>query len=318
MSKEEPLHLSHDAFMKQILSDRAAAISFMKTFLPVEVSSELDIENFRYVTHSYINKDLRERFADLLLEVPVKESANKVAVALLIELKSRKDKYVGFQLLEYVALGYKRQIAQKKDIQIILPVIYYHGKAKWEYRGILPFFKSYSERILQYVPQMEQVFIDLKQKSPDEIAKIEDDLLKTTLNIQLLRFLNQVDVTLLIALFEGLKPSRYGNHLYAILVYLYTNFDLEKEFSNFIQKIPEPIKSSAMTISQRLRAEGRAEGILEGKAEGISVGKTEGIEESRIDFVIKSYDNGIEIPLIAKITGLTEAEVEKIIEDHPK
>lgn len=73
-----------------------------------------------------------------------------------------------------------------------------------------------------------------------------------------------------------------------------------------------------MTISQRLRAEGRAEGILEGKAEGISVGKTEGIEESRIDFVIKSYDNGIEIPLIAKITGLTEAEVEKIIEDHPK
>jgi len=65
-----------------------------------------------------------------------------------------------------------------------------------------------------------------------------------------------------------------------------------------------------MTTYAKLKQEGKIEGKIEGRKEG----KIEG----KIEVVLKSYESGLSISLIANITGLTEEEVYKILKEHGK
>ena len=68
------------------------------------------------------------------------------------------------------------------------------------------------------------------------------------------------------------------------------------------------------------RAEGRAEGLeegrAEGRAEGLEEGRAEGLEEGRaatnLDHARKMKSMGMDIKMIAEITGLSEEEIEKV------
>jgi hypothetical protein len=55
--------------------------------------------------------------------------------------------------------------------------------------------------------------------------------------------------------------------------------------------------------------------IEKGKIEGKIEGEQIGILKKTIETVIKSYDNGIAIPLIANINSITEEEVIKILKE---
>lgn len=310
MPKPDNSHISHDVFMKKILSDKLAAISFMRTFLPPDLADELDIEAFEYVSGTFINEELGERFADLLLTVPTKQKTEIVTVAILIELKSRKEKYTALQIMEYLALGYKKQRAKGEKLRLIVPLIYYHGIERWEYENLDSYFAEYPASMRRYIPQWASIFIDLKEKSATEIEQIEDELLQTAIRIQWMRFMKKVDSVTLVELFEYMNTERVGNHLRGILVYAFKYLEITSEYNNFIERIPEPIKIEAMTIYSRWIAEGRAEG----KAEGIE----QGIEQKAIEVVLQCHKNGISIPMIVNITGLTESEVKKILAEQKR
>ena len=143
MPEFTPLHISHDNFIKSILSDRSAAIAFIETFLPATVVGLLDLGSLTYDTTTFISTEMAERFADLLLDVRIKQSEESVKIAVLVELKSHRDKHTAFQLLEYIALAYRRQIKQKQKLKLIIPLIYYHGKSKWTPDSIHNFFKNF-------------------------------------------------------------------------------------------------------------------------------------------------------------------------------
>ena len=167
---------------------------------------------------------------------------------------------------------------------------------------------------IKYIPQFDQIFIDLKGKPAEEIDDIRDGLLKTAIQIQFLRFLEQLDTALLIKIFTGLDAQKYGNYIQPILVYLYKYNDLSKDYTNFMSELPEPIKSKTMTTYERILADGEAIGI----EKGIAKGKAEGEAKSKIDVVLRAHSNGIDITMIANITGLSIARIQKILTDHGK
>jgi predicted transposase YdaD len=73
------------------------------------------------------------------------------------------------------------------------------------------------------------------------------------------------------------------------------------------------INTAAMEAEQRGREEGKQEGIELGKQEGIELGKQEGIElgkQEGIEAVARNMlNNGIDVALIAQMTGLTIEQV---------
>ena len=81
-----------------------------------------------------------------------------------------------------------------------------------------------------------------------------------------------------------------------------------------------------ITIADKLIAEGKAEGMEKGKAEGMEKGKAEGMEKGKAEGMEEGMEKGkaevalnllkqgISIEVISKSTGLSEREIEKLVQ----
>ena len=306
MSKPISTNITHDAFLKSILSDRGAALAFMHTFLPVEVSTLLDIDAYNPGSISFITSKMKTRLADVVFEVPLKNSQENAFVTILIELKSSPDKYALFQILEYIAQAYRKQLKDKKKLQLIIPVIYYHGKPRWKYNDINAFFQHSPKALTKFIPTFSSLFIDLKDKNETELQEIKNDLLRVALNVQYLQFLKSIDVSILERTFTGIHEGMDWNHFKIILVYALRKSEINRDiFDDFIEDFPQDTKNKTMTIAEQL--------IQEGKKKGIEQGIEQGIQQKTIEFVVKSFESGISIPVITKISGLSQSEVRAIL-----
>ncbi|MEO1219011.1 MAG: Rpn family recombination-promoting nuclease/putative transposase [Bacteroidota bacterium] len=111
-------------------------------------------------------------------------------------------------------------------------------------------------------------------------------------------------------------------------VYVYCLIMLGVEEKNSGAEIIEAIvniapekKEEVMTAAQKLRAEGRVEGVVEGRAEGVvegrAEGRVEGVAEGRVQgqqealraTIGRMYQRGLDMNTIADFTGLSATEV---------
>ena len=74
-----------------------------------------------------------------------------------------------------------------------------------------------------------------------------------------------------------------------------------------------------MTLEQEIlikeakaREEGRAEWLEEGRAEWLEEGRAEGRREEKLEIAKNFKDNGVDLSVIVKSTGLSEEIVEKL------
>lgn len=317
-SKSPIPRITHDAFMKKILSDRDAARSFLIGFLPEQIVSFLDIDAFSYQDSVFHNEKMQTRLADMVFDIPVKDSKDAVQVSVLFELKSHKDPFTWLQILEYLAAAYRKQLHQKGKgqgkLKLIIPVIYYHGKEVWKQEKNASFFKDFPESLHSFIPEFDRIFIDLKTLSEKEILSISNSLMKATLRIHLLRLMKQIEEGEFRRVFEEFRTDKYGNYLGSIIVYSLQNLNISSEEMNtFIDEFPEPIKSETMTIAEQLYRKGVKEGKEQGVQEGLEKGMQLGIEKAQFEIIVKSFENGASIDFISNITGLPESKIKEIL-----
>ena len=329
-SKSPIPRITHDAFMKKILSDRDAARSFLIGFLPEHIVSFLDIDAFSYQDSVFHNEKMQTRLADMVFDIPVKDSKDAVQVSVLFELKSHKDPFTWLQILEYLAAAYRKQLHQKGKgqgkLKLIIPVIYYHGKEVWKQEKNASFFKDFPESLHSFIPEFDRIFIDLKTLSEKEILSISNSLMKAALRIHILRLMKQIEEGEFRRVFEEFHMDRYGNYLGSIIVYSLQNLNISsEEMSTFIDEFPEPIKSETMTIAEQLYRkgvkegkeqgvqEGLEKGMQQGMQQGLEIGMQQGIEKAQFEIIVKLFENGASIDFISSITGLPESKIKEIL-----
>ena len=121
----------HDKFFKSILSDINIAKKFMSSLLSVEITQHLNIETLRYSETDFLLPDLKEVFSDMVFNVQKKDN-KEVYISIILEHKSQPDNFTAVQLLLYISYGYYKQYKNTKSLNLILPVVFYHGKRKWD------------------------------------------------------------------------------------------------------------------------------------------------------------------------------------------
>ena len=99
----------------------------------------------------------------------------------------------------------------------------------------------------------------------------------------------------------------------------YVGFENPEMNAKFVQEITALTEgSTTMGIEEflldRARKEGREKGREEGREEGIEEGLEKGMRKAAVEMI----KNGLEISLIANITGLTVEEIEKLSSGKPK
>lgn len=304
----------HDKFVKASFSDPSRATTFFEKFLPAGLLNTLDLQTLKPFQESYLQDDLKEFFSDMVFEVALKDRASvTMDIVLLFEHKSAPDKNVVFQIGSYMFSRWMSTIRQKEKIKPIIPIIYYQGKKKWKIKPMSFNFKQYPNEIKQFLPDVNYLLISLQTIPDESIEGIRNSLMAAAILSQKNAYNPITLANDLIRIFRLFPDYPERNFLQSIVVYLFKVSEVPKaEWIEALNTIPTELKENLMTTYSWIKEEGKIEGKIEGKLEGEKVGELK--EKAKV--VLKSFQMGLSVSIIANITELTEEEVENIILRH--
>ncbi len=294
------IHNPHDKFFKELLSDKARAVNLLQALLSKELAALLDLDTIEKQDGSYITKELKAYFTDVLFKVKLKQG-EQCYISLLLEHKSYKDVLVPIQLLTYLGNAYQSQLKNKEPLTLILPVVYYHGKESWNLKSIEHLFSNYSDDLLRYVPKFKTELIDLQALSEKELINLAGNMLSSPLLLQKYATDSEALSTKIVRILSTLDPYLKKNFLNTIFVYSSSLVELtNKEVEEVIDNLPNPIKGDFMTTYEMIVEKGKKEGRIEA---------TKKFQEQTI---INCHKAGFTKELAAQILELSLEEVTSI------
>ena len=292
----------HDNFIRSILSNKKMAADYFKNYLPAAISRQLDFASLEQVPGTYLSEELKKTMSDIVYSCRRKGGKSHVKVSLLLEHKSYPDKYAPIQIGSYIFSALQKQAAAKEPLSLVIPVLLYHGKGKWQYRKLSDLFEGMETYWKQYLPDFEYVYNNLGMLTDTEVEKLNNKFLKASFLALKHSFekewLGRNAVNLLIWAAAGPKALQKG-----FIIYLYSRGNLKEE--NVLNSLPESIKKTVMSTLDIYIEKGRKKGIEEGIEKGI--------EKKSREFIQNLLTAGkFSVSEIAGFAGVTEPFVKKV------
>jgi predicted transposase/invertase (TIGR01784 family) len=301
---KDDIHNKHDKIVRDTYSRPEIAKAYFNEFLPPALKEVLDFDSMTILGGTYITEDLKEFFSDLLFQFSLKNGEKNLVVSLLFEHKSKADKYVLVQVGHYIFSQWIKELNNKQSIKPIIPLIYYQDKAPWTVPSLRELFSDYPDSIQQYIPTYDFIFFAINSLTKEQLEDITDAMLLIAISghdrsVDTKEFINRLNR---IASLRKFAPHERN---FISLVFVY-KFSVHKhsadEIIKMVKTISSPINEDIMSTLDKFIEKGEQIGIL----------------KKTIETVIKSYDNGIAIPLIANINSITEEEVIRILKEKGK
>ena len=319
--KRKKPKLTHDNFFKLFYSDTKLAKELLKLIFS---KKELRAYNLNKLK---IEKDTFEgKSADLVFSLPFKDyPKNRVRILILLEHKSHYDKNLFSQLLNYQVLGRKHSIQQTGYPQPIISVLFYHGEQPLKWKKSLqeedfgPFFSkipvesrkdmlNYGLRIINTKdPKIRQAVKGGKFKGYSVIKLLSEiwSLKKKKPTVfQINESFAECEEVL-----KGLKGKERRTVELRILEYLRDNTKLDARTWEKAEKL--------LIEAGVLKRGGLMQDVREiikekGRWEGERKGRKEGRQEGRQEVVLNMLKEKADIAFIAKVTGLSEKEIQNL------
>ncbi|HEV7381970.1 MAG TPA: Rpn family recombination-promoting nuclease/putative transposase [Dyadobacter sp.] len=130
----------HDNFIRSIMTDKKIARDYFQVFLPGPVRDLIDLDSLEQSTDTFVSKELQKTISDITYTCRRKDSEEQVKVCLLIEHKSYIDKNTPVQIGSYIFSALMKQVINKESLSMIIPILLYHGKKRWEYHRLSDLF----------------------------------------------------------------------------------------------------------------------------------------------------------------------------------
>ena len=169
----EEINNPHDNLFRETWSNRELAIDFLNHYLPDGVLKRIDLRTLEICKDTFVEKDLKAYYSDLLYKVGIDGRAGYVHV--LFEHKSFPDKLTPLQVLEYETRIWRLHLNQNpagkaRSLPVIIPIVLYHGKRKWHFGDRFSnLFAGTGPVLSDFVPDFKYVLLDLTQYADDEI-----------------------------------------------------------------------------------------------------------------------------------------------------
>ena len=163
------------------MADKTVAADYFKNYLPTFVSEKLDFSTLTHLPDTYLSKDLRKTMSNVVYTCQKVGQEKHVKVSLLIEHKSAPDKYTPVQIGSYIFSGLLKQIENKEEVSIIIPILFYHGRNKWEYQTLSGLFKKLEPEWQNFLPNFDYVYNNLGEISEEDVEALNNKFLATSL-----------------------------------------------------------------------------------------------------------------------------------------
>jgi hypothetical protein len=296
----------HDAFGKYKLNIPKHGKEFVRFVFTPEFVAMLEVDSLRVVPESLITTTYREYYTDILYEIPLKDSNQKLMIFVLIELKTNSYKWTVLQVLHYIVMIWMHELKKFKSsskdkdsasqpgeklekLTMIIPIIMHYGEKQFTAPLHMIELVNVPEGMEKYVPDFSLMLLDLAD--PKQLEKSEGSNLEVFFKTLITAFENNKERCLdrIKEIYNILEPTmdtersqeEWEDALYYWLIsahqLTYDDFLTLKEKGDIIMSAL--LEQVVIEEYKRKIVKERAEGIEQGRAEGIEEGRAEGIEE---------------------------------------
>lgn len=283
----------HDRFFKEMFSKKEVAEAFIKNYFPQDLLDICNTDELEISKDSFVDKDLKEFFSDIIYRIKLND--HNAFIYCLFEHKSYPDKKVSFQLLKYMTKIWDLSLKQNNfgELPVILPLLIYHGKKRYNIDKRFNSIVNTQPNTEKFVPDFEYLFFDFSQYNDQQI--IGSIQLQITLKILYSAFIKDnfgqqfEDILKLIKKLRNTETvlEYFTVGLKYMLEIVDYDIDIMKDKVDTI--IPER-SETFMSTANKLREEGKLDGIKEGVREGKKEGKKEGLIETIISLTTKKLN----------------------------
>lgn len=275
---DDAMHHSGDKAFKIVMKRKESALELIETFAP-DIAKHLDLEHFELDATNYIKPDFAEFYSDVVyrttLKTKSKQKKKEVAVALLFEHKKTIRSYflLLLQLLEYLIFIWRDDIANKRSISLIIPIVVFQTKKGLKIKNLHDSFKGVPKELLQYIPNFTYHLTNVHDLSNETILGLND---KKYLRSLLLAYTfterrKEID-KMLIEVFKFFKDQSNDDN-FEMFQSMFTflahedNLDAKEVKELFEQYLSSQQKQGAvMTTYQIWVKKGEKKGIKEGES----------------------------------------------------
>ena len=298
----------HDKFFVKIFSNIENIRSFLKIALPDEILKVLDFSNIEFDLKSYITGDIKGFFSDMVVRVQIQTEENKrlsTDIYFLFEHKSYQDKKIFIQLLKYMYLMWQKDIDAGNPLRLIMPIVFYHGKSKWKMSQSFNDQFKVNKEVKKFLLNYKYILFDTNSWDLDDKR---NEKLRDNINLIAYLFLMKS------AFQQGLESIKKLIHFWHEKG-LVEDIDLLLSSLNYIVSIKDVAPEELIKILKESEIQGGE--IMPSLAQRwIEQGIEQGIEEGRVEGKIETarelIKNGVAVDVIARSTGLSKKELEKI------
>ena len=305
----------HDQLIKYLMKDLSFSRGFFDFFLSREDLEKLDMVRLRLTDASYVDESLSGHLADVVFEVPYRNSREDSAkIVMIFEHKSYKDEKLPYQLLRYLSNAYVAQAGNKVPKMPVMVVIFYHGKGRWDLQKMREGFDDVHKELLRFVPDYDWVFINTNDLDDQVLLKLEDSLLQSALLTQKYSHNVQGLLLRLETIITALSKSKNYSHQRVILLYLSQLVPPETDIIPIVQKIDTKMAEKFISRYDFDMQNAEARGM----EQGIQKGMEQGRDAEKVALVLNAFLEGLPVHLISRLVDLPQDQVEAILKDMNK
>jgi hypothetical protein len=275
-----PAAHTNDGFFKAVFSQPAHAAAFFKSHLPAPLTAQTDWATLSLLPGSFVKSSLQQVHSDLLFSVKI--GTEEALLYLLFEHQSTPDPAMPLRLL-----GYTTEILQQHHkshglpLPPVLPFVLRQGPEPWtpspHFQDLFILPGETAADLLPFLPKFQHALLDLSRYDPT--TGETDTQLRIVLN--LMKLVRQREILKFFAWLVQFPAHALPNDLIGLMLLyaLHADSELDAQAIYPILSSNPDLKSTAMSVAEKLKIEGRVEGKVEGRIEGRVVGKIQTLEE---------------------------------------
>ncbi|MCI0493642.1 Rpn family recombination-promoting nuclease/putative transposase [candidate division KSB1 bacterium] len=312
----------HDSGYKKLFSNKVIFRQLLETFVNEDWIKELDFDTCETVDKTFISYHYVETESDIIYKI--KWLGKEAYIFILIEFQSRVERFMALRILNYLTSFYMDYLASNHGVKMlpaIFPIVLYNGEGKWTAPVRLAELIEDHHRLGRFAIDFEYFKIAENEFSRDELLQIRN--IVSTLFLAEANYDIDVLKEEFLTLFDKESDKQAVSLFLNWLLQLSEHGRIEKIDYKSLERIyknKEEVKEMLISALEKQRQEtykkglidGMEQGIEKGIEKGIAKGLKQGIEKEKIAVARKMLFQGLEIPFIVQMTGLSEEEVSKL------
>ena len=300
--QENEVNNEHDKVFRKILSDKIEVTKFLNEQLKTNLKPE-DIEQYN---SSYINTLMQNEEADVVYKL---KSKNEF---FLIEHQSKVDYRMPFRILKYemaiIESAVDEKECKKKDYLYprVNAIVLYTGKQKWNVAQT--FNETQVSSILEKdIEFAKYILVDINNYTEEKLLETPSFMTKALLiekakdNEQIANYIEKIVEII------NKDKENYSDNMKEIFKIMLTQIIKNKigkeKTDEFLKKLNIGGDKDMMAVFETIQQDNKRI---------YRRGKKEGIMEKSIEIAKKLLKENFSKEKVARLTGLTEAEIENI------